>query len=191
MPVNEDWKTQTEHICHSVLTVDHSYWTHLSRWQQWGQVRTACSMTTSWNAFWTVLWRIHFYQCCLVFNLLRILKYNLWQFMGFLTLREEWMWAIQSVANSLKMREQDEEEPMDLLGSPNESSLEEMEVATSKRCTRVVRPFDFSVVLRNLSNPLFSSDCLGCWHSCFCREARTIVSPVPLKPRESTVSCEI
>lgn len=64
--------------------------------------------------------------------------------MKFLTLREEWMWAIQSVANSLKMREQDEEEPMDLLGSPNESSLEEMEVAMSKRCTRVVRPFDFS-----------------------------------------------
>lgn len=72
--------------------------------------------------------------------------------MEFLTLREEWMWAIQSVANSLKMREQDEEEPMDLLGSPNESSLEEMEVATSKRCTRVVRPFDFSGVLRNRSD---------------------------------------
>lgn len=72
--------------------------------------------------------------------------------MKFLTLREEWMWAIQSVANSLKMREQDEEEPMDLLGSPNESSLEEMEVAMSKRCTRVVRPFDFSFVVRNLLN---------------------------------------
>lgn len=62
------------------------------------------------------------------------------------------MWAIQSVANSLKMREQDEEEPMDLLGSPNESSLEEMEVAMSKGCTRVVRPFDFSFVVRNLLN---------------------------------------
>lgn len=62
------------------------------------------------------------------------------------------MWAIQSVANSLKMQEQDEEEPMDLLGSPNESSLEEMEVATSKRCTRVVRSSDLSVVGRNLSS---------------------------------------
>lgn len=72
--------------------------------------------------------------------------------MDFLILREEWMWEIQSVANSLKMREQDEEEPMDLLGSPNESSLEEMEVATSKRCTRVVRPFDFCVVVRNLAS---------------------------------------
>lgn len=40
MPVNEDWKTQIQHICHSVLTVDHGYWTHLSCWQQWGQVRT-------------------------------------------------------------------------------------------------------------------------------------------------------
>lgn len=49
------------------------------------------------------------------------------------------MWAIQSVANSLKMREQEEEEPMDVFGSPSESSLEEMEVATSKSCTRVVR----------------------------------------------------
>uniref|UniRef100_A0A674MIR5 non-specific serine/threonine protein kinase n=1 Tax=Takifugu rubripes TaxID=31033 RepID=A0A674MIR5_TAKRU len=49
--------------------------------------------------------------------------------------REEWMWAIQSVANSLKMQEQNEEEPMDLLGSPNECSLEDMEVAGSKGCT--------------------------------------------------------
>lgn len=57
----------------------------------------------------------------------------------FLPLREEWMWAIQSVANSLKMREQEEEEPMDVFGSPSESSLEEMEVATSKSCARVVR----------------------------------------------------
>lgn len=152
MPVDEDWKTQTEHICHSVLTVDHGYWTHLSCWQQWGQVRTDCSMTTSTMPFWIVLWWIHFYQRCFVYKFLLILKYNLWQFMEFPTLREEWMWAIQSVANSLKMREQDEEEPMDLLGSPNECSLEEMEVATSKRCTRVVRPFDFSVVVRNLSN---------------------------------------
>uniref|UniRef100_A0A674MZV0 non-specific serine/threonine protein kinase n=1 Tax=Takifugu rubripes TaxID=31033 RepID=A0A674MZV0_TAKRU len=51
--------------------------------------------------------------------------------------REEWMWAIQSVANSLKMQEQNEEEPMDLLGSPNECSLEDMEVAGSKGCARV------------------------------------------------------
>lgn len=49
------------------------------------------------------------------------------------------MWAIQSVANSLKMREHEEEEPMDVFGSPSESSLEEMEVATSKSCARVVR----------------------------------------------------
>lgn len=51
------------------------------------------------------------------------------------------MWAIQSVANSLKMREQEDEEPMDVFGSPSESSLEEMEVATSKSCARVVRHF--------------------------------------------------
>uniref|UniRef100_A0A8C4E6G8 non-specific serine/threonine protein kinase n=1 Tax=Dicentrarchus labrax TaxID=13489 RepID=A0A8C4E6G8_DICLA len=51
--------------------------------------------------------------------------------------REEWMRAIQSVANSLKMREQEEEEPMDMFGSPSESSLEEMEVAMSKSCSKV------------------------------------------------------
>ncbi|TMS14635.1 RAC-beta serine/threonine-protein kinase [Larimichthys crocea] len=51
--------------------------------------------------------------------------------------REEWMWAIQSVANSLKMREHEEEEPMDLFGSPSESSLEEMEVAMSKSGNKV------------------------------------------------------
>ena len=49
------------------------------------------------------------------------------------------MWAIQSVANSLKMREQEEEEPMDVFGSPSQSSLEEMEVAMSKSGTKVVR----------------------------------------------------
>lgn len=49
------------------------------------------------------------------------------------------MRAIQSVANSLKMREQEEEEPMDVFGSPSESSLEEMEVAMSKSCPKVVR----------------------------------------------------
>ncbi|XP_040007048.1 RAC-beta serine/threonine-protein kinase-like [Xiphias gladius] len=51
--------------------------------------------------------------------------------------REEWMRAIQSVANSLKMREHEEEEPMDVFGSPSESSLEEMEVAMSKSHTKV------------------------------------------------------
>lgn len=53
--------------------------------------------------------------------------------------REEWMQAIQSVANNLKMREQEEDEPMDVFGSPSESSLEEMEVAMSKSRTKVVR----------------------------------------------------
>lgn len=52
--------------------------------------------------------------------------------------REEWMRAIQSVANNLKMREQEEDEPMDVFGSPSESSLEEMEVAMSKIRTKVV-----------------------------------------------------
>lgn len=48
------------------------------------------------------------------------------------------MRAIQSVANSLKMREQEEEEPMDVLGTPSEKSLEEMEVAVSKSRNKVV-----------------------------------------------------
>ncbi|KAM6911366.1 RAC-beta serine/threonine-protein kinase-like isoform 2-T3 [Lycodopsis pacificus] len=51
--------------------------------------------------------------------------------------REEWMRAIQSVANGLKMREQEEEEPMDMFGSPSESSLEEMEVSMSKNRSKV------------------------------------------------------
>uniref|UniRef100_A0A8C9XDD7 non-specific serine/threonine protein kinase n=1 Tax=Sander lucioperca TaxID=283035 RepID=A0A8C9XDD7_SANLU len=51
--------------------------------------------------------------------------------------REEWMRAIQSVANSLKMREQEEDEPMDMFGSPSESSLEEMEVLMSKNRSKV------------------------------------------------------
>uniref|UniRef100_A0A667WUP0 non-specific serine/threonine protein kinase n=1 Tax=Myripristis murdjan TaxID=586833 RepID=A0A667WUP0_9TELE len=51
--------------------------------------------------------------------------------------REEWMRAIQAVANGLKMREQEEEEPMDVFGSPSECSLEEMEVAMSKSRTKV------------------------------------------------------
>lgn len=49
------------------------------------------------------------------------------------------MRAIQSVANSLKMREQEEDEPMDMFGSPSESSLEEMEVLMSKNRSKVVR----------------------------------------------------
>lgn len=49
------------------------------------------------------------------------------------------MRAIQSVATSLKMREQEEEEPMDVFGSPCENSLEEMEVAISKSRNKVVR----------------------------------------------------
>ena len=49
------------------------------------------------------------------------------------------MRAIQSVANGLKMREQEDEEPMDVFGSPSESSLEEMEVAMSKSRNKVVR----------------------------------------------------
>ncbi|XP_072302888.1 RAC-beta serine/threonine-protein kinase-like [Eucyclogobius newberryi] len=51
--------------------------------------------------------------------------------------REEWMRAIQSVANNLKMREEEEEEPMDVFGSPSECSLEEMEVAMSKSRNKV------------------------------------------------------
>uniref|UniRef100_A0AAQ4NRD2 non-specific serine/threonine protein kinase n=1 Tax=Gasterosteus aculeatus aculeatus TaxID=481459 RepID=A0AAQ4NRD2_GASAC len=51
--------------------------------------------------------------------------------------REEWMRAIQSVANGLKIREQEEEEPMDMFGSPNKSSLEEMEVSMSKNRSKV------------------------------------------------------
>lgn len=47
------------------------------------------------------------------------------------------MRAIQAVANGLKVRE--EEEPMDLFGSPSDnSSMEEMEVAMSKSRNKVV-----------------------------------------------------
>ena len=49
------------------------------------------------------------------------------------------MRAIQAVANGLKMREEEDEEPMDLFGSPSECSLEEMEVAMSKSRTKTVR----------------------------------------------------
>uniref|UniRef100_A0A669E0C7 non-specific serine/threonine protein kinase n=1 Tax=Oreochromis niloticus TaxID=8128 RepID=A0A669E0C7_ORENI len=51
--------------------------------------------------------------------------------------REGWIRAIQYVANSLKMQEQGEEEPMDVLSSPNESSLVEMEAVMSKSRTKV------------------------------------------------------
>ena len=56
--------------------------------------------------------------------------------------REEWMRAIQAVANGLKMREEEDEEPMELFGSPSECSLEEMEVAMSKSRTKTVRGTD-------------------------------------------------
>ena len=49
------------------------------------------------------------------------------------------MRAIQAVANGLKMREEEDEEPMDMFGSPSECSLEEMEVAMSKSRTKTVR----------------------------------------------------
>uniref|UniRef100_A0AAQ5YZN1 non-specific serine/threonine protein kinase n=1 Tax=Amphiprion ocellaris TaxID=80972 RepID=A0AAQ5YZN1_AMPOC len=62
--------------------------------------------------------------------------------------REEWMRAIQSVANSLKMQEQEEEEePMDVFGSPSESSLEEMEVAMSKSRNKTMIDFEYLKLL--------------------------------------------
>uniref|UniRef100_A0A8D2ZP04 non-specific serine/threonine protein kinase n=1 Tax=Scophthalmus maximus TaxID=52904 RepID=A0A8D2ZP04_SCOMX len=61
--------------------------------------------------------------------------------------REEWMRAIQSVANSLKMREQEEEEPMDMFGSPSNSSLEEMEVAMSKSNPKTMCDFEYLKLL--------------------------------------------
>uniref|UniRef100_A0A674DTW1 non-specific serine/threonine protein kinase n=1 Tax=Salmo trutta TaxID=8032 RepID=A0A674DTW1_SALTR len=61
--------------------------------------------------------------------------------------REEWMRAIQAVANGLKVRE--EEEPMDLFGSPSDnSSMEEMEVAMSKTRSKVtMSDFDYLKLL--------------------------------------------
>uniref|UniRef100_A0A667WIQ5 non-specific serine/threonine protein kinase n=1 Tax=Myripristis murdjan TaxID=586833 RepID=A0A667WIQ5_9TELE len=61
--------------------------------------------------------------------------------------REEWMRAIQAVANGLKMREQEEEEPMDVFGSPSECSLEEMEVAMSKSRTKTMSDFEYLKLL--------------------------------------------
>lgn len=54
--------------------------------------------------------------------------------------REEWMRSIQTVANSLKSQQQDEE-PMEIkFGSPSDNSgTEEMEIAVSKSHTKVVR----------------------------------------------------
>uniref|UniRef100_A0A671TRI9 non-specific serine/threonine protein kinase n=1 Tax=Sparus aurata TaxID=8175 RepID=A0A671TRI9_SPAAU len=74
--------------------------------------------------------------------------------------REEWMWAIQSVANSLKMREQEEEEPMDVFGSPSQCSLEEMEVAMSKSGTKVdevAHTVTESRVLQNTRHPFLTT----------------------------------
>uniref|UniRef100_A0A8C7MY87 non-specific serine/threonine protein kinase n=1 Tax=Oncorhynchus kisutch TaxID=8019 RepID=A0A8C7MY87_ONCKI len=61
--------------------------------------------------------------------------------------REGWMRAIQAVANGLKVRE--EEEPMDLFGSPSDSgSIEEMEVAMSKTNSKVtMSDFDYLKLL--------------------------------------------
>ncbi|XP_035796543.1 RAC-beta serine/threonine-protein kinase-like isoform X3 [Amphiprion ocellaris] len=75
--------------------------------------------------------------------------------------REEWMRAIQSVANSLKMQEQEEEEePMDVFGSPSESSLEEMEVAMSKsrnKVDEVAHTVTESRVLQNTRHPFLTT----------------------------------
>lgn len=58
--------------------------------------------------------------------------------------REEWIRAIQAVANGLKSRE--EEEPMDInFGSPGDNSLEGMEAAIAKSCTKVVSTLTPSV----------------------------------------------
>ena len=56
---------------------------------------------------------------------------------AYVRLREQWMRAIQAVANGLKTRE--EEEPMDMFGSPSDcSGVEAMEVAMSKSRSKVV-----------------------------------------------------
>lgn len=58
--------------------------------------------------------------------------------------REEWIRAIQAVANGLKSRE--EEEPMDInFGSPGDNSLEGMEAAIAKSRTKVVSTLTPSV----------------------------------------------
>uniref|UniRef100_A0A3P8ZBC9 non-specific serine/threonine protein kinase n=1 Tax=Esox lucius TaxID=8010 RepID=A0A3P8ZBC9_ESOLU len=72
--------------------------------------------------------------------------------------REEWIRAIQAVANGLKVRE--EEEPMDLFGSPSDSSLEEMEVAMSKtrsKVDEVAHTVTESRVLQNTRHPFLTT----------------------------------
>ncbi|XP_059362119.1 RAC-beta serine/threonine-protein kinase [Carassius carassius] len=61
--------------------------------------------------------------------------------------REEWIRAIQAVANGLKSRE--EEEPMDInFGSPGDNSLEGMEAAIAKSRTKVtMNDFDYLKLL--------------------------------------------
>ncbi|CAM4577573.1 RAC-beta serine/threonine-protein kinase [Siphateles boraxobius] len=61
--------------------------------------------------------------------------------------REEWIRAIQAVANGLKSRE--EEEPMDInFGSPGDNSLEGMEAAIAKSRTKVtMSDFDYLKLL--------------------------------------------
>uniref|UniRef100_A0A8C1Z9A8 non-specific serine/threonine protein kinase n=1 Tax=Cyprinus carpio TaxID=7962 RepID=A0A8C1Z9A8_CYPCA len=62
------------------------------------------------------------------------------------TEREEWMRAIQAVANGLKSRE--EEEPMDInFGSPGDNSLEGMEAAIAKSRTKTMSDFDYLKLL--------------------------------------------
>uniref|UniRef100_A0A672RIP9 non-specific serine/threonine protein kinase n=1 Tax=Sinocyclocheilus grahami TaxID=75366 RepID=A0A672RIP9_SINGR len=60
--------------------------------------------------------------------------------------REEWIRAIQAVANGLKSRE--EEEPMDInFGSPGDNSLEGMEAAIAKSRTKTMSDFDYLKLL--------------------------------------------
>uniref|UniRef100_A0AAR2L8B6 non-specific serine/threonine protein kinase n=1 Tax=Pygocentrus nattereri TaxID=42514 RepID=A0AAR2L8B6_PYGNA len=60
--------------------------------------------------------------------------------------REEWIRAIQAVANGLKTRE--EEEPMDInFGSPGDNSLEGMEMAITKSRTKTMSDFDYLKLL--------------------------------------------
>lgn len=145
MPANEDRKTPAQHLCHPLPSVDHCYWTYLSRGQQWGKVSKERIMFTSTGnekASWVMsMWHNRLLPPVLD-DFLLFFFWCLWVECDFLWLvpyREEWMRAIQSVANSLKMREQEDEEPMDVFGSPSESSLEEMEVAMSKSRNKVVR----------------------------------------------------
>uniref|UniRef100_A0A8C2ZPX8 non-specific serine/threonine protein kinase n=1 Tax=Cyclopterus lumpus TaxID=8103 RepID=A0A8C2ZPX8_CYCLU len=62
--------------------------------------------------------------------------------------REEWMRSIQTVANSLKSQQHDEE-PMEIkFGSPSDiSGTEEMEIAVSKSRTKTMSDFDYLKLL--------------------------------------------